>query len=102
MLIEDSNAGQSHPVATPVRKRREPAQSVECLDSQPEKKMQRPSPMEDASSNDGTPSPQLEVATADAKKPEKQPTEAQPTPRVEIRFGGMTHRQAWFSNSVHM
>ena len=66
------------------------------------KKMQRPSPMEDASSNDGTPSPQLEVATADAEKPEKQPTEAQPTPRVEIRFGGMTHRQAWFSNSVHM
>ena len=38
MLIEDSNAGQSHPVATPVRKRPEPAQSVECLDSQPEKK----------------------------------------------------------------
>ena len=99
MLIEVSNANQSHPVATPVRKRPQP--DDECLDSQPENKMQRPSDVGDSSSHAGTPSPH-EIVPADAKKPENPPTEAEPTPRVTIRFGGLTHRQAWFSNSVHM
>lgn len=83
-------------MATPVRKRPGPPESVECLEDEPETKKPRSDddekqPNEDPSSN------QVVLAGVAAKTPEPE-VESQPTkeavPQADIRLGGLTLRQA--------